>query len=125
MIEWIAGLVSTPPMEHLPPRIREAIIRQQDQSEILIGWVQLAVVLTFTTLYLVAPTPTNAEVIFDPVPYALGVYFVFTLLRLAMAHRFRLAPWVLALSVVADMALLMVTIWSFHIKYGQPPAFFI
>ena len=48
MIEWIAGLVSTPPMEHLPPRIREAIIRQQDQSEILIGWVQLAVVLTFT-----------------------------------------------------------------------------
>ncbi len=125
MIEWIAGLVRTPPMEHLPPRIREAIIRQQDQSEILIGWVQLAVVLTFTTLYLVAPTPTNAEVIFDPVPYALGVYFVFTLLRLAMAHRFRLAPWVLALSVVADMALLMVTIWSFHIKYGQPPAFYL
>jgi len=125
MIEWISGLVRSPRTEDLPSRIRESIIHQQDQSEILIGWVQLAVVLTFTALYVVAPAPVNAEVIFDPVPYALGAYFAFTVLRLALAHRFRLAAWVLALSVVADMALLMVTIWSFHIKYGQPPAFYL
>ena len=125
MIEWIAGHFRTPQTEELPSRIRETIIRQQDQSENLIGWVQLAVVRTFTTLYLVAPAPVNPEVVFDPVPYALGIYFVFTVLRLGMAHRFRLAAWVLALSVVADMALLMVTIWSFHIKYGQPPAFYL
>jgi adenylate cyclase len=125
MIEWIARLFPSPQTEELPSRIRESIIHQQDQSEILIGWVQLVVVLTFATLFLVSPTPTNAEVIFDPVPYALGIYFVFTVLRLAMAHRFRLAAWVLALSVVVDMALLMVTIWSFHIKYGQPPAFYL
>ncbi len=125
MFEWITGLVRTSRTENLPPRIREAIIRQQDQSEILIGWVQLAVVLTFATLYAVAPKPVNAEVIFDPVPYVLGAYFAFTVLRLVLAHRFRLAAWVLALSVVADMALLMVTIWSFHIKYGQPPAFYL
>ncbi|MCZ6849510.1 MAG: adenylate/guanylate cyclase domain-containing protein [Alphaproteobacteria bacterium] len=125
MFEWFTGLVRTSRTENLPPRIREAIIRQQDQSEILIGWVQLAVVLTFATLYLVAPKPVNAEVIFDPVPYVLGIYFSFTVLRLALAHRFRLAAWVLTLSVVADMTLLMVTIWSFHIKYGQPPAFYL
>lgn len=125
MIEWITGLVRTSRTENLPPRIREAIIRQQDQSEILIGWVQLAVVLTFATLYLVAPAPDNPEVRFDPIPTILGIYFSFTLLRLALAHRFRLAAWVLALSVMADMTLLMVTIWSFHIKYGQPPAFYL
>ena len=60
-----------------------------------------------------------------PVPYVLGSYFAFTLLRLGLAHRFHLSAPVLALSVVADMALLMVTIWSFHIKYGQPPAFYL
>ena len=110
MIEWISGLVRSPKTEDLPSRIREAIIRQQDQSEILIGWVQFAVVLTFTALYLVAPAPVNAEVMFDPVPYALGGYFAFTILRLALAHRIRLAAWVLALSVVADMALLVMFI---------------
>lgn len=125
MIEWIAALVRSPKTEDLPSRIRAAIIRQQDQSEILIGWVQLFVVLTFATLYALAPSPVNSEVKFDPVPYALGGYFAFTILRLALAHRFRLAAWVLALSVVVDMTLLMVTIWSFHIKYSQPPAFYL
>ena len=125
MVEWISGLIRSSRTESLPTRIREAIIRQQDQSEILIGWVQLAVALTFATLYAVAPRPVNSEVIFDPVPYALGAYIAFTVLRLVLAHRFRLAAWILALSVVADMALLMVTIWSFHIKYGQPPAFYL
>lgn len=111
--------------ENLPERIRDAVIRQQDQSEILIGWVQLSVVLVFAALYFVAPAPVNAEVIFDPVPYALGVYFAFTILRLFLAHRYRLPAPVLALSVILDMALLMVTIWSFHIKYMQPPSFYL
>ncbi len=74
---------------------------------------------------LTSPAPANPEVRFDLVPYVLAIYFGFTVLRLALAHRFRLASWVLALSVMADMVLLMVTIWSFHIKYGQPPAFYI
>ncbi len=124
-MNWITELVRTSGVENLPPRIGEAFRAQQDRSEILIGWVQLAVVATFATLYLVAPAPDNPEVRFDLVPYVLGIYFVFTVLRLALAHRFRLDAWVLALSVMADMALLMVTIWSFHIKYGQPPAFYL
>ncbi|MDX1484950.1 MAG: adenylate/guanylate cyclase domain-containing protein [Alphaproteobacteria bacterium] len=125
MFDWLARLLRTPQTETLPERIREAILDQQHRSEILIGWMQLAVVLTFAALYLIAPRPTNAEVTFDPVPYVLGSYFAFTLLRLGLAHRFHLSAPVLALSVVADMALLMVTIWSFHIKYGQPPAFYL
>jgi len=111
--------------ENLPERIRDAVIRQQDESEILIGWVQLAVVVVFAALYVIAPAPVNSEVRFDPVPYVLVVYFAFTILRLLLAHRYRLPAPVLALSVVLDMALLMVTIWSFHIKYMQPPSFYL
>ena len=38
----------------LPARIRDAIRVQQESSEILIGWIQLAIVLTFTVLYLLS-----------------------------------------------------------------------
>ena len=107
MLKWITDQIRGPDLDDLPPRICESIIRQQDQSEILIGWIQLAVVVTFAVLYLVAPAPVGHEVVFDPVPYVLGAYLAFTLLRLALAHRFRLTPWMLTLSVVADMALLM------------------
>jgi adenylate cyclase len=125
LLERIAEHLRYSRAENLPERIRDAVIRQQDQSEVLIGWVQLAVVLVFATLYIVAPAPVNAEVKFDPVPTVLAVYFAFTVLRLLLAHRFRLPAPVLALSVVLDMGLLMVTIWSFHIKYGQPAAFYL
>ena len=35
----------------LPERVRKAIERQQEQSEILIGWVQLVIVVLVTTVY--------------------------------------------------------------------------
>ncbi len=109
----------------LPERVVEAIGRQQDASEILIGWVQLAIVATFATLYAVSPKTFVAEMTFAPVPWALGAYFAFTLIRLAVAYRARLPRWYLALSVVIDMTLLMVLIWSFHLQYGQPASFYL
>ncbi|HYI05096.1 MAG TPA: hypothetical protein VD858_09420, partial [Reyranella sp.] len=38
---WLFG---TSGVERLPERVREAIRRQQEQSEILIGWAELAAV---------------------------------------------------------------------------------
>ena len=38
--------------------------------------------------------------------------------------RRRLPDWFLSLSVVADITLLMVTIWSFHLQYQAPPAIY-
>jgi adenylate cyclase len=42
-----------------------------------------------------------------------------------LVYRARLPGWFISLSVVADIALLMITIWSFHIQYGQPPSFYL
>ncbi len=109
----------------LPPRVRESIRRQQESSEMLIGWVQLGVVLTFATLYTIAPKTFTAEAEFAPVPWALSIYFVFTVLRLVLAHRGRLPNWMLYLSVVVDMLLLMALIWSFHLQYKQPASFYL
>ena len=109
----------------MPRRVRRAIALQQVESERLIGWIQLAVVLTFAALYALAPRTPPAAPAIDPVPVAFGAYLVFTLVRLALAYRAWLPPWFLALSAALDMALLMLVIWSFHIRYDQPAAFYL
>ncbi|HJM49810.1 MAG TPA: adenylate/guanylate cyclase domain-containing protein [Alphaproteobacteria bacterium] len=108
-----------------PERVLQAIAAARGQSEILIGWVQLGVVAAFGTLYALAPKTFEPDAEFVPVPWALGLYLGFTLLRLALAYRRTLPGWFLALSVIIDMALLMGLIWSFHIQYMQPAAIFL
>ncbi len=109
----------------LPMRVQEAIQRQQDQSEILIAWVQLFLVIVFWTLYALSPKTFSADAMFAPVPYALASYLLFTLVRLSFATVWRLPGWFLSLSVIADMCLLMFLIWSFHIQYQQEPSFYL
>jgi adenylate cyclase len=109
----------------LPERVRRTIQEQGDATERLIGWVQFAVVLTFATLYAIAPKTFPVEQAFQPVPWAIGAYMAFTLIRLALAYRISLPGWFLLLSVVIDMALLFGLIWSFHIQYMQPASFYL
>lgn len=118
----------TPPaiaFDQLPARVQNAIRDQQDASEMLIGWVQLAVVTLFGALYLVSPKtlPEGAE--FAPVPWVLGFYLAFTLARLAAVHRGRPKDWLLYVSAIVDMGLLFALIWSFHLQYMQPAAFYL
>ncbi|NQW10740.1 MAG: adenylate/guanylate cyclase domain-containing protein [Alphaproteobacteria bacterium] len=109
----------------LPKRVRDAMRAHQDRSEILIGWVQLAVVGAFGTLYAISPKAFPPEVEFAPIPWVLGAYVVFTIARLVLAYRRGLTRLFLALSVVVDVALLLGTIWSFHLQYMQPAAFYL
>ena len=109
----------------LSARVRQAISAEQDRAEIVIGAVQLAIVASFALFYLVSPKTFAADAPFAPVPYALAIYAAFTLVRLVAAYRMRLPGWFLAVSIVVDMALLMTLIWSFHIQYMQPPAFYL
>lgn len=109
----------------LPERVRAAIRDQQDRSEIMIGWFQLGVVLLIGSFYFAAPKTFSEEAEFAPVPWALGSYLGLTLIRLVWASRTRLPEWSLMISVVFDMALLMVLIWSFHLQYVQPASFYL
>ena len=118
-------LLSAQQPESLPRRVRDQIRSQQDRSEILIGWFQLAVVLIFGTLYLVSPKTFTEDSTFAPVPWALASYLILTVGRLIWAHNGRLPAWVLAFSVIFDMTLLMVLIWSFHLQYHQPASFYL
>ncbi len=109
----------------LPERVRKAIQEQGDATERLIGWIQLSVVLIFATLYAISPKTFPAEQDFQPVPWAIGAYMVFTLIRLSLAYRMSLPGWFLIVSIVIDMSLLFGLIWSFHIQYMQPASFYL
>lgn len=113
------------PPARLPSRVEAAIREQEAQNEILIGWVQLTVVSIWAVLYALSPKTFAETAQFEPIPWVLTAYFCFTILRLGLSYRRLLPPWFLALSVVGDIALLMVTIWSFHLQYEQPASFYL
>lgn len=113
-----------PPETGLPDRVRTEIRAREAASERLIGWVQLALVLFFSSLYLIAPRAEGASG-FNFVPIALAAYFLFTVIRLALSYRFELPEWFLLISICVDMALLVGLIFSFHIQYDQHPTFYL
>jgi adenylate cyclase len=113
-------------LDALPERTRQAIRADQAQAEILIAWVQLAIVTAFALLYGFAPQATMlAEPHFEPLPWVLGAFGGVTVLRLVLGYANALGKVLLSLGVVIDIALLMALIWGFHVQYAQPPAFYL
>src|SRR5689334_5994798 len=109
-------LLLGPAAQRLPERVEAAVRREQAQGEVIVTLIQALAIVLFGVLYALTPKAFPPNVPFEPVPLALGAYALFTAARLAL--RGRLRERFLALSVVADVALLMVTIWSFHLQYG-------
>lgn len=113
------------PARRLPARVLRALQAERDRGEILTSWVQAGVLCVFALLYFLAPSTSPVHILMRPVPWALAFYAAFTALRLHLVYRGQLGAPMRALSVVVDMALLTVTIWSFHLEYGQPAAFYL
>ena len=116
---------SPPPQADLPQRVRQSIRANEDQSEMMIGWIQFTVVSIMGVLYLLSPKTFTEEAMFAPVPWALGIYLALTVVRLIWGSLYRLPKWSLVLSIIFDIGLLMVLIWSFHLQYDQPPSFYL
>jgi adenylate cyclase len=112
--------------ENLPERVHAAIVHQQERSEILIAWVQLAIIGLIATVYETTSMPGGVvQYDFSFETQVFAAYGAFCLVRLVLAYRRLLRPWMLYVSVVADMALLMGLIFSFPLKYAQPAAFYL
>ena len=116
-----------PPLPaRLPERVQTTIRQEQDQTEILVSLLQLLAVASFAALYTLTPKAFDPQMVpFEPVPVTLAVYTGFTLVRLWLAWQRRLQAWFLALSVVVDISVLMVTIWTFHLQYQEPPPLYL
>jgi adenylate cyclase len=123
----VRRFVFGPPLPaRLPERVQTTIREEQHQTEVLVSLLQLLAVASFAALYTLTPKGFDPQAVpFEPVPVTLAVYTAFTLVRLWLAWRRRLRAWFLALSVVVDISVLMVTIWSFHLQYQQPPPLYL
>jgi adenylate cyclase len=121
--DWLLGGGG---VENLPERVREAIRLQQERSEILIGWAELALVGLLAIAY--ETTTMAAGVVQEDYSFETEVfviYAIFTVIRLVLAYLRLLREWMLYLSIVADTALLLGLIYSFHLKYAQPAVFYL
>lgn len=117
---WHGG----PSAAGVPARVMAVIDRREAEAERLIGWVQLSIVVFFTLLYTIAPRAQGATGA-NFVPVTLLAYFAFTVLRVGLSYYTSLPPWYLILSIIVDVVLLCGLIFSFHIQYMQPPAFYL
>ena len=109
----------------LPERIRRDIEQLQDAGEITVGWTQAAAIVFFAAVYAISPKAFPAGTPFEPIPWTLGIYALFTAGRVFLAYRGRLSRGFVALSVVVDVTVLMITIWSFHLQYRALPALYL
>jgi adenylate cyclase len=109
----------------IPARVQRVISSQQAASEIIVGLMQCGAIVFFATVYAVTPKAFPPSVAFEPIPWTLGIYALFTALRLVLAWREQLTRGLVALSVVVDITVLMITIWSFHLQYQAPPALYL
>jgi adenylate cyclase len=108
----------------LPARVVAEIDRREAAGERLVGWVQLALVVSFGTLYAISPRAEgSSNTSFTST--VLVIYFVFTLFRVWLSYRRVLPTWYLVISIIADVGLLCALIYSFHIQYNQPAAFYL
>jgi adenylate cyclase len=120
-VSWFWG---DPTIAALPERVRRIIADEDRASEKLIGYVQLGIGLTLWALYLIAPRPADAALaMFSPVPFALGAFTLFSLVRVWLILKARVPDWFVALSIAADVALVLSLIWSFHLQYGHSAGF--
>ena len=111
----------------LSKRVRQGLDRQQAAREIIVGWIQAAIIAFFAVVYAVSPKPfpAGADTLSEPVPWTLAIYAGFTAARIFLAYRGQLRHGLVALSVVVDIAVLMIVIWSFHLQYQAPPSLYL
>ena len=119
-------LLGPPSPEKLPERVDRTIQLEQEQSEILVSVIQLLAIATFAVLYTLhtqglrrrtspssrcrSPLRSTAH------SHSSG---------LSLALKRSLPRWFIAISIVVDVAVLLITIWSFHLQYDAPPALYL
>lgn len=125
-ITRLMNFILGPPAVGTLPRAADLALQQDRRSsELLVCLAQFGAIAFFGGFYAITPKAFPENVPFEPVPFALALYSAFTLLRLVLVLRDRLSSWFIGLSVVVDMAVLMITIWSFHLQYQEPPTIYL
>ena len=105
----------------LPPRIQEDFAEMQHKGEMLVIAVQLAVLALLAVLYVLSPAGFSPDAPVRSAPLGLGLFLILVLVRGWFAHTRQLTPLFLGFSVIAEMAVLIFTIWTYHLQFEAMP----
>ncbi len=109
----------------LPQRIYADIRKQQFRAEILIAVVQLAIVALFAVMYFAVPASFAPGAPVRATPLGLSLFAILVAVRLWFAATDQLSRGLLAFFVVAEMAVLMFTIWAYHLQFEAQPSLYL
>ena len=109
----------------LPPRVQAIVEADLQQADILGAWIVFAVAAFLGILYFVAPKAGDVMGGIAPVPVVVASFLILSLVRLRMAYRRVLSRAAQVVFILADFTLLYGLIWSFHLQYDQPAAFYL
>ena len=109
-------------MSTLPERVQLSLRQRERTNEVVVRIIQLAIVVMFSTLYLLAAKTGHAAE-FQPVPYVLAAYVLLSLIGLIWAIKAELPSWSVYCSILIDFTLLYSLMISFHFQYEQPASF--
>lgn len=109
----------------LPERISAGIRKQQFRAEILVAIVQLAIVALFAVMYVAVPATYAPGAPVRATPLGLSLFAILVAVRLWFAATGQLSRRWLAFFVVAEMAVLMFTIWAYHLQFEAQPSLYL
>ncbi|MBL8448169.1 MAG: adenylate/guanylate cyclase domain-containing protein [Zoogloeaceae bacterium] len=112
-----------PDPPRLPARVLKALEREQYRAELLVTFVQLAIVVLLALFYVGSPPGFSPDTPIEAAPLGLVLFGELALLRLYFARTGRLSRPILGITVVAEMMVLLCVLWAYHLQYEQSPQF--
>ncbi len=110
----------------LPPRAQAIVDGEIKAAEVIVAGLLIAIALFFGLLYFLSPKALDSTAApFRPVPVVGGLFFLSGVVRLWLARAGRMRGPATFIFTIVDFALLYGLVWSFHIQYQQPPAFYL
>ncbi len=113
------------PVDELPVRVQRLVESETQAATVRTAWFMLAIVGFLGLLYALSPKALDGMTAFKPVPVAVFLLIVVSLARLFAAYRGLMTRPAVTVFIIADFALFYGLIWSFHLQYEQPPAFYL
>ena len=109
----------------LNEKTRQNIIAQDLNSEKIIVYFNIVFIFFVGVIYFISPKGFS-EGSFQPVPIALAIYLAVLVARLYILLKIKTAnSWLAYSSIIIDISIIAILIWSFHLQYQQQPAFYL
>lgn len=105
-----------------PNRVKQRFCNLQYQSELLVASLQLGVIILLFCTLIAAPVGYSPDAPIHSALLGLSLFTILILVRLWFAYSNQLGPWKLGFFVIAEMSILLFTIWTYYLQFESVPS---